>query len=152
MAAVIRYAIWPAVLKRNPDGTQALKHWRNVMMHNMNALFALCEVALLGGLKIPWAHFPFPPLIGALYLLFSWITVFQWNVREHGPQYLYFFFDTTLPGYTTTIALLLLVFVLSLFFCIFCVCDEILEALGKNVFTHGLFVVLVSACVMRFRD
>lgn len=152
VAAVVRYAIWPAVLKRSPMGTGELKHWRNVMMHNMNALFALTEASLLGGLQIPLRHFSFAPLVGALYLLFSWAMVFQWNTRDKGPQFIYFFFDTTLPGYTTTIALLMLVVVLTVFFCIFCICDEILDALGKNVLTHSLFVALISASVMRFED
>jgi hypothetical protein len=122
------------------------------MMHNMNALFALSEASFLGGLQIPLRHFSFAPLVGALYLLFSWFMVFQWNTRDKGPQYIYFFFDTTLPGYTTTIALLVLVTVLTLFFCIFCLCDEILELLGKHVLTHFLFVAIISAAVMRFQD
>ena len=151
VAAVIRYAIWPALLRGKRD-TAGLKHWRNVMMHNMNALFAVSEAALFGGLDVKWSHFAFGPLVGAAYVLFSWIMVHQWNKPEHGPQYIYFFFDTTLPGYKTTIALLLLLLTLTIFYGIFWICDEILVLLGKSVWTHSAFVAVVCGAVMRFKD
>ena len=151
VATVVRYAIWPACLRATGD-TRALKHWRNVMMHNMNALFALSEIALMGGVGVRWSHFAVSPLIGIAYVCGSWLMVWNWNKPEYGPQYIYWFFDTTLPGYTTTIALLTLLAVLMVFFGIFCTCDQILEILGKNVFTHAAFVAAISASVMRFRD
>lgn len=124
----------------------------STVMHNMNALFALTETAFMGGLKVYPQHFVFGPLVGCLYVMFSWAMVHRWNKREHGPQFIYFFFDTTLPGYTTTIALLILLSVLAAFYGIFCACDVILAALGSNVWTHSVFVAAICSVVMRFRD
>ena len=121
-------------------------------MHNLNVLFALSEAALMSGLKVYPRHFVFGPLIGCLYVVTSWAMVHQWNKPENGPQYIYFFFDTTLPGYTTTIALLVLLAVLATFYGIFCVCDQILAGLGSSVWTHAAFVAAICSLVMRFRD
>ena len=121
-------------------------------MHNMNVLFALSETALMGGLKVYPRHFVFGPVIGCLYVVISWAMIHQWNKPEYGPQFIYFFFDTTLPGYTTTIALLALLTVLATFYGIFCACDQILGAIGGSALAHTAFVAAVCSVVMRFRD
>lgn len=149
VAAVVRYAIWPAVL-RTTGKTKELKNWRNVMMHNINVFFALSEAALMGGLRVHWSHFAFAPLVGAFYVLFSWAMVMQWN-PQNGAQYIYFFFDTTLPGYTCTISLLVLLAVLTVFYGIFCAFEQVLSTV-KSVWTHASFVTAVCAMVMRFDD
>ena len=118
----------------------------------MNVLFALSESFLMGGLGVQWSHFCFGPLVGTGYVLFSWAMTAQWNKPEYGPQFIYFFFDTTLPGYTTTIALLALLTVLTVFYGIFCACDPILAFLGKGIMTNIAFVAAICSAVMRFRD
>uniref|UniRef100_A0A7S3L2B7 Uncharacterized protein n=1 Tax=Amphora coffeiformis TaxID=265554 RepID=A0A7S3L2B7_9STRA len=150
VAAVVRYAIWPAVL-RTTGKTKELKSWRNVMMHNINVLFALAEAALLGGVKVQWSHFAFAPLVGCLYVIFSWAMVMQWNPKN-GAQYIYFFMDTTLPGYTSTIAMLMLLAVLTTFYAIFCVGDQFLAVSGQTVWTHATYVAAICSTVMRFGD
>lgn len=151
VAAVVRYAIWPAVLRAGSP-TFELKAWKNIMMHNMNVLFALMESACMGGLPVLWSHISFALLVGILYVLFSWTMAMRWNTPDKGPQFIYFFFDTTLPGYTPTLVILILFAVFSAFYGIFCTCEFILELLGGGVLTHLTFVAVVCACVMRFRD
>ena len=150
VAGVVRYAIWPAVLRKTGN-TVELRSWRNVMMHNMNVLFALCEAALMGGLEVQWSHFAFGPIIGCFYVIFSWAMVMQWNPKN-GVQYIYFFFDTTLPGYTCTISVLVLLAVLTVFYGIFCACDQILAVSGKSLWAHATFVAVICSAFMRFRD
>ena len=150
VAAVVRYAIWPAVL-RTTGKSNELKSWRNVMMHNMNVLFALMEAALLGGVKVRWNHFAYAPLVGSLYVIFSWAMVMQWNPKN-GAQYIYFFMDTTLPGYTSTIAILILLTVLTIFYGIFCFGDVLLSVSGPTIWTHLTYVAAICSAVMRFQD
>ena len=146
-------AIWPGIL-RLPDGNTAeLRSARNRMMHNMNAVFALSEACLLSGLPVRWSDAALAPLWGVAYVLFSWAMTHRWNdVRQHGPQFIYFFFDTTLPGYMVTKALLLLLFVQMVFYGLFCSASALLTWLDGGVATHVLFVVVAASMVMRFRD
>jgi len=118
----------------------------------MNVVFALTESCLLSGLPVRWSDAALAPLWGTLYVLFSWFMIHRWNDPRHGPQFIYFFFDTTLPGYTATKVLLLLLTVLMVFFGIFCVQNALLRVLDGGLLTHVLFVGAASSTVMRFRD
>lgn len=131
VAAVIRYAIWPAVLHEKAD-TSNLKSFRNILMHNANVLFAMLETSLLGGVKVRFRHIAFAPIFGCMYVIFSWLMVFQWNTRDKGPQFIYFFFDTTLSdGKTATLALLMLLLVLIVFYAIFVSAEPHTSGHGK---------------------
>lgn len=100
VAGIIRYVIWPQVLE---DGgtTHDLRCLRNRRMHNGNVFMAVSELALLGGLQIRWQDIPFGTLLGCFYTLFNWGMANAWGVDKttEGPQFLYFFSDTTLPGF-----------------------------------------------------
>ena len=148
VACVIRYAIWPRILSSGGSTTQ-LRHWRTLLWHNANVIMALTEVSLLGGLPVRFSHFAVAPLFGIVYILFTWYMTPYWV--EEGPQFIYFFFDTTL-GYTTTIALVILLLVLMTFYGLFVVGDQLLDHLGGGPIVHALAVVLVSSLVCRFRD
>jgi len=150
VATVVRYAIWPAALRISPD-TSNLKHPRNVMMHNMNVLFALSESALLGGLPVLLKHASVGPIVGCLYVAFSWCMTGYWNEKKHGPQFIYFFFDTTL-GVRATLALVALLAVLMLFYGTFVVAERILQIVDGGLPAHVLFVAFVCSQTMRFRD
>jgi len=152
VAAVVRYAIWPAVARVPGGTTDELRSGRNVMMHNLNVVLALTETCVLSGRAVTPGHAALAPLYGIVYVLFSWGMVHRWNEKRHGPQFIYFFFDTTLPGYTVTKVLLVLLAVLMLFFGIFCVAAALLRYLDGGLLTHVLFVAAVSSTVMRFRD
>lgn len=151
VAFVIRYVIWPNVLKAKSSSVN-LKHTRNKLMHNANVLFAIMETALLGHSPVVAHHVAMAPLVGILYVLFSWAMIWQWNTPSVGPQFIYFFFDTTLPRYQTSIALIFLLIVLMMFYGLFCVAEWLLLQMGGGLILHLLFVLVVCSSVMRFRD
>mmetsp|Transcript_21304 Transcript_21304/g.27514 ORF Transcript_21304/g.27514 Transcript_21304/m.27514 type:complete len:317 (+) Transcript_21304:273-1223(+) len=151
VASVIRYAIWPGVLAKGMP-TKNLKTVRNIFMHNINVFFAVSESALLGGLPVRWTEISLAPLFAIAYVVFTWNMTTSWNKREHGVQFIYFFFDTTLPGYTCTIALVALMGALLIFFVIFCSCEKLLAWLDSGIWASLGYVFLICSGVMRFRD
>eukprot|EP00978_Attheya_sp_CCMP212_P037104 scaffold172925_cov56-Attheya_sp.AAC.1 len=69
-----------------------------------------------------------------------------------GPQFIYFFLDTTL-GYTTSYAILALLAILMAVYGIFGTIDHILvQYLGGGFLTHLTVVVALASLVCRFRD
>lgn len=152
MAAVVRYVIWPRTLAETGD-TSNLRIIKTLLKHNANVAFAVIEISLLSGMPIRIQDLPLAPLVGCLYVLFSWRMVRQWVKPQYGPQFIYFFLDTTLPGYATSIAILGLLFVLMVSYAIFVGIGYILSFLdGANIAINVIFAVAISASVMRFRD
>ena len=168
VSTVIRFAIWEMALHGSGD-TSNLKSFRNVMMHNANSVFVLMEVALLGGLPVRFTEVSLAPLFGVCYVIFAWNMTHRWTDREHGPQFIYYFFDTTM-GKVTTISLLVLLCALLLFYVLFASARIGLDRLswvfvksgyeseeGGQYSTihftcHACFVTLLSSAVCRFRD
>jgi hypothetical protein len=173
VAATIRYAIWPAVLQRG--GPHSLNSARNLWMHNGNVVLALLERCVLSGLPCRMTAWAVAPLYGCVYVLFSWNMTYAWNDRQHGPQFIYYFLDTTLPGYYCSIALFVLLVVLTTFYALYCTTDTLLvyvDNLVKTIlttitggvddddrvtscatlFAHVLLVLFLSSLVVRFRD
>jgi hypothetical protein len=152
VAGIIRYVIWPQVL-RDGGTTEDLRCLRNRLMHNFNVLMAVSELALLGGIGIRLEDMVFGTLLGCLYTLFMWCMTNSWGVKkDDGPQYIYFFCDTTLPGLRPTQSLIGLMGVLSIFMVLFASAEKILGLLPGGLNTHLLFVIIVCGSVMRFRD
>ena len=168
VATVVRYVIWPMVLKESAVAgdttttttTTAAAHVlinpRALLQHNVNVLFAVSETALLGGVPVVWQFVPFSTLTGCLYIVFSWAMAPYWvkNLQQDGIQFVYFFFDTTLPGYTHSVVLIALLLVLMAFFALFVWAENLLEALPTTdgVLPHVLFVVGMCAITNRWRD
>jgi hypothetical protein len=150
VAAVVRYVIWPGVVRAGGDTTN-LQHLRNGLMHNGNVLLALTETCLTGGLPVRWSEVSLAPLLGCTYVLFSWYMTDKWNEKQNGPQFIYFFFDTTV-GATTSYALVALLAVLLIFYTLFVSVEHILAFMDGGWPFHVVFVVAVSSVVMRFRD
>jgi len=154
VSAVVRYALWPIGLKK--QNTSALKHPLVMIQHNANIFFALCEICLLGGLPVRFEDMALAPLFGVVYIVFAWVIRFRWIPSKTGKyddaQFLYFFLDTTLDGYTPTIFLAILVFVLSVFYCLFVVIDDIMVYLDGGFLMHLSIVMGLASCVCRFRD
>jgi hypothetical protein len=150
VSAVIRYAIWPRLIATK-GSTVNLKTLRNILMHNMNVVMATTEIALLGGLPVQWSHVSLAPLVGCAYVVWSWNVPHIWNAPEHGPQFIYFFLDTTL-GSTASLALVALLVVLMIFYSLMVAAESILDLAGGGPLAHGLFVAVVCGSVMRFRD
>ena len=152
VSAVVKYAIWPQFLKagHGPNPAEVLKTMRALCFHNLNVVLALSEVTLWGGLPVRGRDVSLAVLFGCTYVMFTWAIRNLWNPAA-GPQFLYFFFDTTL-GYTTTLALVALCIVLAMFYGLFCVLQEILEHMGGGILLHGVTVAFVCAFVCRVRD
>lgn len=150
VASTIRYVMWPAVLKRG--GPHSLNSVRNMLMHNFNVAVALTETCLLSGMPVRWSEAAVAPLWGCIYVIFSWNMVFAWNERRHGPQFIYFFLDTTLPGFFCSQVLVALMIVLLMFYAALCFSNDLLSQLDGGVFAHLSYICILSGMVMRFRD
>lgn len=159
VSTVVRFAIWEMVLKGGGD-TANLKSFRNIMMHNINSVFVLMEVALFGALPVRYIELSLAPLFGVCYVLFTWSMSLRWS-PGNGPQFIYYFFDTTM-GKVTSISLLALLCALLLFYVLFATARIGLDTLSKTfpesayesiqLACHASFVVLISSAVCRFRD
>jgi hypothetical protein len=150
VACVVRYAIWPRVLQAGGDTAQ-LFSFQALVMHNLNVMFALTEVGLLGGLPVVFSHWTVAPLFGIVYILFTWFMISRW-LPSGEAQFIYFFFDTTLGIKFMAIALLSLLFILLLFYGLFGAFDQVLTHLNGGPIVHCMAIVLVSSVVCRFRD
>lgn len=158
VASIIKYVIWPRTLQETGDTTQ-LRSFTTLCMHNVNVLFVVIEVCYMSNISILLLHISFAPMIGCMYVLFSWYVCMSWttNVKQYGPQFIYFFLDTTVPGYTPTIAILGLLFVLILSYIIFVLLSYILSFMEGNnnillLLYHTIFAIGICRLVMRFRD
>lgn len=153
IAFVVRYAMWPQALKNGSgdDPTLSFKQIRVLAFHNLNVILALSEISMWGGIPVRYRDFPVGVLYGVLYVLFAWAIRNNWDPTGKSPQFLYFFFDTTL-GATTSIAIVVLLAILVIFYGLFCILHQILEHLGGGFWTHALAVFVLSCAVCRFRD
>jgi hypothetical protein len=153
VAFVVRYAIWPRLLEVTGDSSP-LRHPRNIMMHNANAIYSLVEALLLGGVPVRSSDFGVAPLFGIAYVTFLWSMTHQWvDVSKYGPQVIYFFLDPTL-GWTSTKALVVLMVVLIVCYALFASIHGWLELVGwnGNLVAHVAVVTLISSVICRVRD
>lgn len=151
VATVVRYVLWPAALKKDPP-IHALGSLRNILMHNMNVFMAVTECFLLSGMPVRWSDCSLAPLWGCLYVVFSWFISLSWASKEDGPHFLYFFFDTTVPGLTPSLALLFLLIFLLTFYAFFCSAEELIHYLGDGLVVRLGLGGLLCIGVMRFKD
>lgn len=159
VSSVIKYVIWPEVAKGGKPHN--LAGVRNQLQHNCNTIFTLLEVTLLGGIPVEFSHLSMATLMGILYIGFTWIMAnfYFGNAKTTGPQYIYWFMDTTL-GINTTKALAALAFALTLFFVLFSfVIHAFLGGGGGggngediNLVHNVLFLVVGTFTVCRFKN
>ena len=152
VSGFVRYAILPSALKDPSVSTSVLKNPFILMLHNLSTFIALVEHAILTGLPVRWSDASLAPLVGCVYVIFSWNITMLWSKPEHGPQFVYLFLDTTLPGWTPSIVIITLLIVLLLFYGLFCSIEQVLTWLGGGVISHIVFVAVMSSLFMRFRD
>lgn len=154
VSGVVKYAIWPAVLAKNKgkDYDHGLDTPRNFMQHNMNSIFALFETTMLGGLPIRIQHFALCPLLGITYVLFAWLSrhIHCPNEKDAGPQFLYWFFDTTLGAFTSY-ALGALLLALTFGFGIFVMISNLESLVGDSFILRSISLVALSSIVYRDR-
>ena len=146
---VVRYAIWPKNLKGGVS-TENLKSFESLMQHNANLLMSLIEVGLLGKIPVRLTDIPIGTFYQISYVVMMWSLSGYWY-PEGGPQFLYFFFDTTL-GLTTTISLIVLLLVSIIFNVLLAFIGYILSYLDDNILLHAALVLLVFSSMARFRD
>lgn len=146
VSAVVRYAIWPVVLASGKK--HKLGCFRNQMQHNMNSVYALAEMALLGGPPLKVAHLSLPALVGSIYILFTWFNCYCYADEKFGPQYIYWFMDPTL-GRKSFVALVVLLAVLVMSFLTFYFLEAIIHYTGNNITAHCVCVILVASAVIR---
>lgn len=154
VSAVVKYVIWPQVVAGGKPHN--LAGYRNQLQHNCNAIGSLLEVTFLGGMKIAFSHLSMPTLLGVVYILFTWTMATMYFGNEKiGPQYIYWFMDTTLRE-TTTKALAALAFALTLFFGIFSVAVQHFLHGGahgdSSLATNLVFLVVGTRLVCKFKD
>lgn len=151
VSAMVKYALWPVALRtKGPEGTLVYRSTSGLLAHNFNSISVLSEVCLLGGLPVHMEHMALAPMFGMTFVLYAWGMANFW-VPEKGPQFFYYFLDTTL-GWTTTISLAVLLSVLLVFYMLFSKVDDFLEHMGGGVITHVLSVVICSVFLCRFRN
>lgn len=146
---VVSYAIWPNIIRQGAS-TANIKAPRTLIWHNANIIMALAETVLLGGIPVKLQHMAVAPTFGMVYVLFSWSLMHYWKPSQ-GPQFLYFFFDTTL-GTTSTYAMIGLMAVMLAFYGLFAVADMLLDHFGGGLIPRLLFVIATCTMVCRFRD
>lgn len=152
VSSAVRYALWPTFLKKHgPTGTLGFKSFHGLVTHNLNVIFVMVEVCLLGGLPVLIEHMTIAPWLGILYVLFSWFMMTRWT-PDRNPTTLYFFLDPTL-GPKTSLALLALIMVLITFYILFSLLDKfLLSLMGAAILPRLLACIGISSCVCRFRD
>ena len=152
VSTVVKYALWPhAYRSKGSEGTKVFRSFYGIVTHNLNVIFVISEVALLGGLPVEMTHVAVSPLLGLAYILFAWSMANSLGKEGDGPQFLYFFLDTTL-GWTTTKALVALLIVLLLFYVAFSFIDDVLEHLDGGLLMHLTSCVLTSCLACKIKD
>jgi len=163
-SSIIKYAIWPMALKGGKKHN--LSCFRNQLQHNSNSILSLMEVAVLGGIPVCLDHLAYAILFGCFYMIFTWCTgiYYHGNQTTIGPQYIYFFMDTTL-GAITSYAILGLLIALTTCFVLFSWSIQLLDYMNNNstgeigngegedsLFINIGFVLVGTFVVCRFRD
>lgn len=153
VSMVIRYVIWPGVLKAKGD-TSNLRSTSNKFMHNFNCVYSLAEASLIGGLPVRWQDLPYATIVGCFYVIFTWLMALSWNEKKYGPQFIYFFLDTTLPGFFPSFALIALLVALCIFYAFFATLSNFilpqLEPYGLPA--HAFIVAIFASRMVRFKD
>jgi len=152
VSGVVKYVLWPMAV-RDDHNRKLIRHPSMLLEHNLNSIASLVEVGLLGDMPVRYQDVSLVVLFGMAYVLFAYSMTHRWcDSKIHGPQFMYPFLDTTLPGARPTVALLILLAVLVASFTIFCWADRVLASLGGDWKTHLVAVSLLSGAVCRFRD
>lgn len=150
VSVVVRYALWPQAMK-GPNGSEGLRRPVALLQHNANILASIMEVALFGRIPVRLSEIPFAPMWGILYIFFTWFITHR-LVESGEPQFVYFFFDTTLGAKTNCAVLITLMVVQAIFFFLFTVIGDALHHFGGGLYFNVLATALVGLFSCRFRD
>ena len=109
------------------------------------------EVGVLGKMPVRLNHIALAPMWGIVYIFFTWFITHR-LVKSSEPQFVYFFFDTTLGAKTYCFILMTLMMVQVTFYLLFTIIDDVLIHLGKGFLFNIVIVILVASVFCRFRD
>ncbi len=153
MLCYIHIALWPQSIK-GVNGSVGLRRPVALMQHNANIIASFMEVALLGRIPVRLSEIPFAPMWGIAYIFFTWFITHR--LTDSGePQFVYFFFDTTLGPKVNCLVLITLMVVQAIFYFLFTVIDDVLHHLGGGdggLYFNLLAVALMGSFSCRFRD
>jgi len=156
VSTVTKYVLWPQALKSNPQGSINLRKPIAILQHNLNVVGTLMEVGVLSRIQVRPGDYCLALLYGIAYISF------MYGIRSHHkdpegkrvrePQFVYFFFDTTLGTAFVVKVLLVLMFVLETFYGLFTIVDDVLVYLGGGVCMNLAVVGALATFFCRFRD
>lgn len=150
VSSVTKYALWPRSL-RGPHGSVNLRKPVSIIQHNFNVIVTVMEVGVLGHMPIRIEDAMIAPIYGCVYI------VFMWALKDHladnkEPQFVYFFFDTTLGKKWSVSVLLGLLSMLMFFYLVFTLLDDLLVFMDGGVRTNAITISALAAIFCRFRD
>jgi len=149
VSVFVRYILWPRALK-NGD-TLNFRNIRSLLQHNGNVIASLVEVGLLGRIPMRIDYTPLAVVFGAFYVLQTWAMTHRW-LQSKDPQFVYFFFDTTLDKKVVVFVLAALLFTMILFHCMFFSVAALINHLDGGVLLNTFLVAGVASFFCRFRD
>jgi len=193
--AALRSQIQSNSNSNSPNNTRKhnLAGYRNQLQHNWNSIFSLLEVTVFGGIPVCLYHITIPILVGCLYMILTWLLGiyyhFGYNTKTNstkdskketktnsaaigsvvGPQYIYFFMDTSM-GIITTYCMVGLLFAMMTIYLFFSVIIQLLDTGGggsgggsgsgsgdnndteDSLLVNIIFLIIGILVVCRFRD
>jgi len=149
VSSFVRYILWPRALK-NGD-TINFRSMLSLLQHNGNVIAALVEVGILGRIPMRIDYTPLAVVFGAFYVLQTWAMTHRW-LPSKDPQFVYFFFDTTLDKKVVVFVLAALLFIMTLFHCMFFSVVALINHFDGGVLLNTFLVAGVASCFCRFRD
>lgn len=150
VSTVTKYALWPQSLK-GKNGSKPLRRPVALLQHNANILSSLFELGVLGRLPVRLIDWPVAPVFGIVYLLFSWSIIHSLH-PSGAPQFVYFFFDTTLSKKWTIGVMLVLLSVLLFAYVTFAIIGDVLLFFNGGLVVNCVSMVAFGSLFCRFRD
>jgi len=149
VSSITRYVLWPQALK-NGD-TLGFRKISALLQHNANVIISLIEVGILGRIPMRIDYIPLAAVYGIVYILHTWNMTHRW-LPSKDPQFVYFFFDTTLDKKVVVFVLAALLFIMTLFHCMFFSVVALINHFDGGVLLNTFLVAGVASCFCRFRD
>jgi hypothetical protein len=150
VSTITRYVLWSRAKKSNST-TAHFKTKTALLQHNANIILSLTEVFILGHVPMRIEYITLPILYGTVYVLHTWNMTHRLMPNKE-PQFLYFFFDTTLDKKIVVFVLFSLICICVFFHCLYTGIAILIEYLEGGILCNILLVICISSCFCRFRD
>lgn len=104
VSLTVTYALWPTTYKKHgPKATVKFSQMSALIQHNFNIMMVFLEIGLMGNIPVVMQHLSIPSLYSTIYVFFGWFMAYRWTSVDKGPQFIYFYADTTLGAMTSII-------------------------------------------------